>query len=206
MKLLIGVLAATIGLSNFAIAAELDLYSQANKIRIHSKAKLSKTLRSDLSNFKKKYKYYAAFIVNPEEDRGGWTSSHSLDHAINGSMKVCKSRSENKNACVVYATIIPKGYTPKKGTITLNQSLTKEYKTKFTQDLKDQNYGAIASYPFGGWGWATASTKKQAEKDALKWCNVQSVEDKAYLPETWEKVITKDEHKCRIYISQKGGL
>lgn len=176
----------------------LDLYGQGKVFRQHSDKKLKEISRASIKEFKSNYEYYAAYAVNPVEDKSAWVSNHSLEKAKRQALDVCRLKSNNKSGCIIYATIIPKGYKPKNGKITLSQTATGVYRGKFQSALRESNFGAFAINEAADFGWATRPERNEAIKAALDFCKIGGANGRSKSSKTWKKYHTKEHYKCRI--------
>jgi len=178
-------------------STKLDLYSYEKVIIQHSKKRLSPGNEKAFERFKASYGYYSVFAVNIAENVATWSDQHSLQEAEKQSLDVCKLKSRNKNGCIVYASIIPKGYSPKNGTLTLSQDATETFKGEFKYRLSSNNYGAVAINYTGGFGWATRETKKLAIEAAIENCDKAGKGTMDYASKTWKKYLKPHHFKCK---------
>ena len=181
--------------------AKFDLYSNKNVIIQHSKVGLSLEGEKEFKDFKALDGYYGVFAVNIAEDLGAWSTQHSLEEAKKQTLDVCKLKSRNKNGCIVYASIVPKGYSPKKGTLTLAQNATMAIKGEIINRLSSNNHGAAAINNEGGFGWATRETKELSIEAAIQNCGKSGKSKMDKASRTWKKYLKPHHFKCRIVYS-----
>ncbi len=176
----------------------LDLYSQQKVVVIHSNKKLSAVHLESLDEFKKSFGYYSAFAVNIAEDFSIWTDHNSLQAAKVEALGACKLKSNDASGCIVYASIIPKGYTPKEGSITLGSDAMKIYKGAFLKSLRNNKYGAFAVNQNEGYGWGVGISKEKAIEAALEACAKYEYVTMYHATETWRKYLKPHHFKCHI--------
>jgi len=176
----------------------LDLYSQQKVVVTHSNKKLSAVHLESLGAFKKSFGYYSAFAVNIAEDFSIWTDHNSLQAAKAEAFGACKLKSNDASGCIVYASIIPKDYTPKEGSITLGSEATESYKGAFLKSLRNNKYGAFAVNLTEGYGWGVGISKEKAIEAALEACAKTEYVTMYYATKTWRKYLKPHHFKCHI--------
>ncbi len=182
--------------------AKLDLYSQEKAIIQHSNTKLTPGNQEAFESFKASYGYYSVFAVNNAEDVAAWSDQHSLQDAKKLTLDVCKLKSRNKNGCIIYASITPKGYSHKNGILTFSQDATEAFKGEFKHSISNNNYGAFAINNTGGFGWATDETKALVMEGAIEYCDIASMSTVSNTSKTWKKYLKAHHLKCRIVYSK----
>lgn len=181
--------------------SKLDLYSYENVIIQHSKRGLSPGSEIEFKKFKASNGYYGAFAVNFAEDIATWASNHSLQEAKKQTLGVCKLKSRNKNGCIVYASITPKGYSPKNGTLTLSRTATIELNSEIANRIYSKNHGALAINNISGGGWATRDSKDLAMGAAIEECDKVGKGTMEKTSRTWKKYLKPHHFKCKIVYS-----
>lgn len=157
------------------IVAQTTYGSEAT-VRLHSTITLDRNERADFRQFQRDTYYFGAFAVNTVEDAWAWVDDyHDLQTAMQAALIGCRfwSTDANANACVLYASVVPAGFTGNQSVRgSVNMTGSEALNGPFREGAVSGTYGAFAVSGLGEWGYATEyPTAAQAADEALAQCN-----------------------------------
>ena len=178
---------------------KLEIYTLESVYVQHSNKKLNSGSRAELNKFKATYDYFAAFAVNPnEKGSSAWVGGNDLKTPSKHALDICKLGSKSPQNCIVYATIVPKGYDTKKEGVTLGHEPTRIFNKEVLGTLRANEYAAVAVSQATGVGFGISTVKDKAINLSIGACQREVAAVKSKAPKIWREYWNAKHYKCNV--------
>ena len=173
----------------------------------HSDVKLRGTQKRDV-RYSQKADFFGAVAVNTTkrtyDTSGAAWGYHNLKTAQNVAMQSCRFKAERPEDCVLYLSVVPKGFNINSNEQTLSKTAVEAYNflvgwSRFNSD----SYRSLATNGIHTWAYsAVATSREAAEKDAVNVCEETFAKSQKKKKTAWvNAVYAKDQLKCRVFIT-----
>ncbi|MTI03168.1 hypothetical protein [Roseibium sp. RKSG952] len=173
----------------------------------HSDVKLRGSQKRDV-RYSHKANFFGAVAINTtkktNDSNGAAWGYHNLKTAQDNAMRSCRFKADRPEDCVLYLSVVPKGFDFKPKTRTLSNDAVEAY--NFLVGWSRLNFDSYRSFAVNGihtWAYsASAPTREAAEKEALEVCEETFARSQKKKDPAWAKAVYLKEHlQCRIFVT-----
>lgn len=184
-----------------ANSEQLKLNAPGRSVLTLNDIKLKGSLLKEFREFRKRAKFFSAFVVNVAEGQSGQARGyHRLNFAREDAMAICRYNSKNPSRCTEIAWIVPRDYTREELKNSMSQNAQSVFRGKYSQGQRKGTYGAFAinNLFHSGYSWRFP-TKQEAVTFALLECEGGGVKAKAGAPRSARESLNWDKRlACRV--------
>ncbi len=204
MRLFLSFCAAMLATINFAYADLAELNYSGRNVIYHSDVKLSGSQKRDVRDARKA-DFFGAVAINTVnkkyEASGAAWGYHTLETAQSVALRSCQFKADNPEDCVLYLSVVPKGFSTSTEAQTLSKTGVDAY--NFVIKWARVNFDEYRSFATNGihtWSYsAPANSQQVAEQDALEICERTFAKSQARKDPAWANAVyNKAQMKCRI--------